>query len=116
MDTTLSPEERARLRAETIAALQTILVEQESRLPRSLVFSARVPHTSPQERERVNQLVDQLRRAGERIYASDYDHSPIIPPDKAGRRPDERIATDQLVITIKRLLARIDSPHRWAPR
>src|SRR4051794_25869031 len=82
MDAPLSAEESARLRAEALVALRAILAEQAMRLPPTRLFGRDVLLTVPAERDQVNVWLDQLRRSGERIYASDYDHSPVMPPGK----------------------------------
>jgi hypothetical protein len=112
MDASLSAEERAALRAETVAALRRMVAEQRAKLPARTPIHGSWLLTSPQEREQFHRLLDQLRRAGERIYATDYDWSPVIPPSKSGKRPGERIATDRFVATITRVLTRLDRESR----
>ena len=108
MDASLSAEERACLRAASLQALRAMLAEQERRLPPSRLFGTDVLLTAPTERDQFNAWLDQLRRSGERIYASDYDRSPVMPRGKGRSRRVERVATNRLVATIKRVLVRID--------
>ena len=112
MDEALSVEERATLRAGAIRVLREMKAEQEARLPPRPFPCGHILRTTPAERDQFNRSLDQLRRAGERIYTADYDWLPVIPPRKTGKRQDESVSTDQFVATIKRVLARVDRDAR----
>src|SRR4051812_2547504 len=87
MDERLSLEERAVLRAGALRALRAMLAEQEARVPPGMAFGVRLLLTTPAERDHYHRLLDDLLRAGERLYTTDYDWSPVIPPSTCGKRP-----------------------------
>ncbi len=108
MDETLSAEERTALRVEALRTVRAILAEQAQRLPQGMRFGIAVFRTTPTERDQFNHALDQPRRAGEHIYASDDDWSPVVPVRSRRTRQEERVATAHLEATIKRVLVRLD--------